>query len=130
MPQATDLTVKNAANADKTFSLINPSAGDDAIALWLLKEGLIPGAFPRLTTSARAQGDGSRRFSLKLVVPTVYTDATTGRVLTLPGAETNFSTRLAPEFPQANKADFVAFTANIIALAVMKAAYGDGYPLT
>ena len=130
MPQATDITVKNSANVDKTFTLINPSAGDDAIALWLLKEGLIPGAFPRLTTSARGQGDGSRRFQAKLSIPTVYTDVATGRVTTLPGAEMNFSTRLSAEFPQANKADFVAYTSNIIALALMKAAYGDGYPMT
>ena len=130
MPQATNLVVKNAAGADKTLTLINPSAGDDAIALWMIKEGAVSAAFPRLTTSAKAQAGGGRRFTLKLTIPTVYTDASSGRVSTLPGAEMNFSTRLAPEFPQANKADFVAYASQIIALAVMKEAYGDGYPLT
>ena len=67
---------------------------------------------------------------MRLTIPTVYTDASSGRVSTLPGAEMNISTRLAPEFPQVSKADFVAYVSNIIALAVMKEAYGDGYPLT
>lgn len=129
MPQALDLVIKNAAGADKTFSLISPSAGDGGLATWALKEGTISSVFPRLTAMARP-GTGTRVLTVKFRMPSSYTDTVTG--LTNVGSGTLFSVQVVipDNFPEALKNDFVAFSTNALKTTLLTAMIRDAVPAT
>lgn len=129
MPQAQDLVIKNAAGADKTFSLISPSAGDGGLATWVLKEGTISSVFPKLTAMARP-GVGTRVLTVKFRMPSSYTDTVTG--LTNVGSGTLFSVQVVipDNFPEALKNDFVAFATNALRTTLLTAMIRDAVPAT
>lgn len=132
MPQATDLVINNGAATPvaKTFTLYNPAAGDNAVALWKLKEGTISTVFPIITMVARATGNKSRKLQLKLKVPSSYLDAVTG--LTAVGSSFEFdgSFSFPDDYPESLKSDAVAFAANLINHPLTKQAARDATPLT
>ncbi len=130
MPQATDLVLNNAAAVAKTFTLLNPSAGENSVANWALKEGAINAVFPKITSLARPTGNKSRLSQHKLRVPSSYTDAATSLTKAGSAAEANISVTIPDDYPEALKNDFVAYTANMVAHALIKAVYRDGYPAT
>lgn len=130
MPQATDLIIKNAAAADKTFTLIHPAAGDGAIAKWMLKEGAISAIFPTVTVSATETNNKSRQLRFKFRSPSSFNDSVTGLTNVASAAEVNMTVSIPSSYPEALKADFVAFTANLMNHSLVKAMVKDAYPAT
>lgn len=132
MPQATDLVVNNGAGTpvSKTFSLIAPASGDGGIAQWALKEGTISAVFPSLTASAQKTGNKSRNLKVKFRLPSSYTDSVTGLTNVAAGAEMNVTFSVPDAFPEALKADFVAFSLNLMNTSLLKAMIRDAYAAT
>lgn len=130
MPQATNLTVKNAANADKTFTLLNPAAGSGGIAEWALREGTISSVFPKLTAMARPTKNASNVAHIKLKVPSSYTDAVTGLTNVGSAFELNVTASVPDNLPEAIKDDCVAYAVNIINHVMIKAMLRDAVSAT
>lgn len=132
MPQATDIVVKNGASplVDKTFSLVTPASGDGGIAHWALKEGSISAVFPTLTASAAKNGNRARKLKLVITLPSSYADAVTGLTNVGSSAQANVSVTIPDTFPEDQKANFVAFVANIMGHSLIKAMVRDAYPAT
>jgi len=133
MPQASDLVINNGAATPvaKTFTLVSPAAGDGAYANWRLKEGSISSVFPAIAISARPNGNGTaRKANIKLRIPSSYTDTVTG--LTKVGSAFDFDVNVTvpDDFPETLKNDAVAFAANLIANAMVKAVIRDAVPAT
>jgi len=129
MPQATDLTIANAAEVDKTFALLTPAAGDGGVAEWALREGTISTVFPRLTLSASKKAT-ARSMKVKFRLPSSYTDTVTGLTNVGSFAEFNGTWVVPDDFPEALRADFPAFVKNAIATALLLACAKDGLPAT
>lgn len=130
MPQAIDLSIANAANVAKTFSLLAPAAGHGGMAEWALKEGLNSTVFPRLTAVANATTNRSRNLKLKFRLPSSYTDPASGLVKTGSAFEFNGTASVPDDFPESLKADAVAYTKNIVAHALIQSMMRDGLPAT
>lgn len=130
MPQATDLIVKNGAAVDKTFTLINPAAGDGGVASWALKEGVISAVFPIFTASATRTGNSSRQLRTKFRLPSSFTDSVSGQTMVASAAEMNVTVAIPETFPESLKADFVAYATNLLNTALVKALIKDAYPAT
>ena len=132
MPQAVDLVLKNGAGTpvDKTFTLYAPAAGDNSLALWKLKEGVIASVFPSITALARATGNNSRLTQIKLRIPSSYTDTVTGLTKVGSAFELNLSCTVPDDYPESLKADAVAFSRNLMAHALIQAMLRDCIPAT
>lgn len=132
MPQATDLVVKNGASTpvDKTFTLITPAAGDGGIAQWALMEGTISAVFPTLTASARPTSNGSRQLRVKFRLPSSFTEAATGRTIVASAGEMNVTFSVPGDLPESLKADYVAFSVNLLGSSLLKAMIRNAYPAT
>lgn len=132
MPQATDLIVNNGAGSPvaKTFSLITPASGDGGIAQWALKEGTISAVFPRLTASARATSNKSRNLTVKFTAPSSFNDTVTGLTNVASAAQMNVTFSVPDSYPESLKADFVAFSLNLLNTSLLKAMIRDAYPAT
>lgn len=130
MPQAVDLVINNGAAVAKTFALYSPSAGDNSVATWKLKEGTIASVFPVITTSARSTGNQSRKMQGKFRLPSSYTDSVTGLTRVGSGFEFDFSASVPDDFPEALKADAIAFAKNLVAHALIQSMMRDGQPAT
>lgn len=128
MPAAVDLVLNNGAAVAKTFTLYSPSAGDNSVATWKLKEGTIASVFPVITTSARATGNQSRKMQMKFRLPSSYTETVTGLTKVGSAFEFDGSASVPDDFPEALKADAVAFVKNAIAHALIQAMMRDGQP--
>lgn len=135
MPAATDLVIKDAAGVDKTFNLNTPASGYGSTAEWVLKVGAISSVFPRLTALARASQRApktgtARHLSVRFRMPSAYVDAVTGQTLVGPGWEMNLSAVVPSDFPEASKADAVAFATNALKTALLTAMLKDALPAT
>lgn len=130
MPQATNLTVKNAAGVDKTFTLLNPAAGSGGIAEWALREGTISSVFPKLTAMARPTKNASNVAHIKLKVPSSYTDAVTGLTNVGSAFELNVTASVPDNLPEAIKDDCVAYAVNTINHAMIRAIIRDAVSAT
>lgn len=134
MPQATNLVIKNAAEADKTFTLLAPAAGYGSVAEWALKEGAISSVFPRITALARSgQGTSGNRSASKIIqfkvkVPSSYTDTVTGLTNVQSALEFNVNVSIPADFPENLKADAVAYFANFCNHALAKSMVTEGSP--
>lgn len=124
MPQAQNLVIKNAAAADKTFTLLSPAAGDGASAKWALKEGTIFKVFPKIELSSR-RGNDARKSKITLTLPSSYTVAATGLTAVGSQAQINIDVTVPDDFPEALKDDFAAFAVNMVAHADVKACIRD-----
>jgi hypothetical protein len=132
MPQATDLVINNGAGTPvaKTFKLYAPAAGDNSVATWKLQEGTIAAVFPTITALARKTNNQSRKMQGKLQLPSSYTDTVTGLTRVGSGFEFDFSASVPDDFPEALKADAVAFAKNLVATTLIQAMMRDGLPAT
>lgn len=129
MPQATNLTIKNGAGVDKTFTLLS-GGNDGQLATWQLKEGgLSPVSFPVVTYSASRVAN-ARKAHVKVRVPVVYTDAVTGVEKLVDTYEMNVQVRCSDALPEASRDDAVAFATNVVANALIKSGLRDGLSLT
>lgn len=127
MPNAANLTVKNAANADKIFTLLTPASGDGGLAEFALKEGASPVAYPKFTFMAKRTANRSRKTQGKIRVPFSFIDPTTGVAKVVTAYEFNFDCSVADDFPDSARDDAVAYTANLVGHALVKAGLRDGY---
>lgn len=126
MPQATStIVLKNAANVDKTFALASPAAGYGAVAEYVLKEGTVSTAFPRLTYVA-TKGRTSRTANMKLSVPSSIVEPTTGLVRITDKFEIYVKGAVPDAFPESEKDNVIAFAKNAVAHAITQAFLRDG----
>lgn len=132
MPQATDLVIGNGEPTPvaKTFNLISPAAGDGGIASWALKEGVISSVFPTITASASRTQNSSRKLTVKLRLPSSYTDTVTGRTNVGSAGEMNVSFSMPADFPEALKNDYVAFCTNALNTPLFKSMIRDALSAT
>jgi len=132
MPAATDLVLNNGAGTPvaKTFTLLAPAAGYNAVAAWALKEGTISSVFPKITILARPTGNQSKKSQIKLQIPSSYTDTVTGLTKVGSAFEADVSVSVPDDFPEALKNDAVAYTKNLVAHALVQAVMRDGSPAT
>lgn len=133
MPQAIDLVVNNGAATPvaKTFALITPASGYGGVAEWNLKEGNVSSAFPKFTAMASTNSaTDSRKLTMKLRVPSTYTDAGTGLTAVKNYMEANITVIVPTDFPESLKADAVAFFANILSTSLVKSLVRDAVPAT
>jgi hypothetical protein len=130
MPAAIDLVVNNAAAVAKTFTLLSPAAGNGSNAEWANKVGTIAGVFPRFTAQANSTGNQSRKLTLKLRIPSSYTETVTGLTRVASAYEANVTISVPNDFPESYKDDAVAFTSNLLAHATVKAMMRDALPAT
>lgn len=128
MPQAINLTIKNAANVDKTFTLLTPAPGYGTPAEWALREGATSVVYPTFSLSAQKTKNRSRKTALKVRVPAVYTSVATGLPVVASNFEFNGTISVPDDFPDNQKDDAVAYVANIVANALVKSCYRDGLP--
>lgn len=131
MPQAADIIINNGAGTPvaKTFVLVAPAAGDNSYANWRLKEGSISSVFPAIAVLARSNG-GARKANIKLRIPSSYTDTVTGLTKVGSAFDFNVDVTVPDDFPEALKADAVAFSTNLMANAIIKAVVRDAVPAT
>lgn len=129
MPQATDLTLKNAAAVNKTFALATPASAT-APAVWFLREGANQSIFPKVEISSDriAKGDG-RKVKATVRVPT-------------PVVDSNGVTRSSGEFlfvidgtvpalvPDSIRDDAIAYVGSLITAALVKEIFKTGYSAT
>lgn len=132
MPAATDIVINNGAGTPvaKTFTLLAPAAGYEANAEWALKEGTIASVFPTITSQAHKTKNDSKQTRLRLRLPSSYTDSVTGLTKVGSAFEMNVTASLPDDFPEALKNDAVAFAANLMGHALIKAMIRDAVPAT
>ncbi len=131
MPQQIDLVVNNGAAVAKTFSAITPAGGDGQPALWQLKEGTISTVFPSLEASARPNaGRSARKAIFTLKVPSSYTAPVTGLTAVGSSATVNMTVTVPSDFPEALKADFVAYWTNLMQNTLVKSLIKDALAAT
>lgn len=130
MPQATNLVLKNAANADKTFTLLAPAAGYMSVAEWALREGTTSTVYPRLTLQAVRTSNKSRKVALRVLVPAAYTSVSTGLPVVSSTLAFHGSITVPDDFPEAQKDDFVAYVAAFLNAPLVRSCYRDGLPAT
>lgn len=125
-----NINVKNAANADKTFTFVSPAAGFESLATWQLREGAIQGVFPVLTAMAKPTANQSQVGKLRFRVPSSFVDSSTGQVNVGPSVEFNLTVSIPKAFPESSKDDAVAYFQELIASAPLSAFLRDAFPVT
>lgn len=131
MPTATNIVVKDAALVDRTFELATPAAGDGAWALWVYKKGDFAVAFPKILARAYPNsGKTARKVEVRFKLPQSFVDSTSG----LPTVTSVFdgvpNVTIPDMMSELNKPDAVAFLANAVSHALIKAMLSSGQPAT
>lgn len=131
MPIAANLVLNNGAATpvSKTFTLLTPASGYGSIAEWALKEGSISTVFPRITIAARKTANGSAKATVKVRVPSSYTDSVTGITKVSSAFEINMDITVPDTFPESLKNDAVAFCQNLVGNSLMAAVLRDATPV-
>lgn len=130
MPSATNLVVKNAALADKTFTLLTPAPGYGSPAEWALREGATSVVYPFFTLAAHKTSNRSRKVAVKTRVPAVYTSITTGLPVVSSNLEFNGTLSVPDDFPDSQKDDAIAYVVNVLTTTLVKSCLRDGLPAT
>ena len=130
MPQATDLTIKNANDVDKTFTLLTPASGYASLAEWALKEGATSVVYPTLSLAAHKTKNRSRKVAIKSRKPATYTSVATGLPVVASVFEVNVTASVPDDFPDDQKDDAVAYATNALRTALIMACMRDGLPGT
>lgn len=130
MPQAANLIVKNAANVDKTFTLLTPSAGYGSVAEWALREGPTTTVYPTFSLTANKTSNRSRKVPVKVRVPAYYTSVSTGLPVVSTAMEFNGSVSVPDDFPDDQKDNAIAYMTNLLSTALVKSCLRDGLPAT
>jgi hypothetical protein len=132
MPQAVDITINDGQGTPvaRSFVLNSPASGYEGIAEWQYKSGTTSASFPTLTLSASKTSNKSRKVTGKMVVPYMGTDPLTGQPVVISRYEAIVTVVVPDNFPEANKADAVAFSTNAWTQTLIKACLKDGLPAT
>lgn len=120
MPQAADITVKNAADEDKVFTLLAPAAGFGGLATWALKEGPTSNVFPGFTAQALQTNQGGIRCHFRIKVPAYYVNVDTGLPVVQNAVEWHLTGIVPSEYPQAQIDDSVAYATNLIRSTIVQ----------
>lgn len=122
MAQQTNLVLNNGAATPvaKTFTPKIPYGGPNQPAVWELKEGVAPIAYPRVEIGQSRTSKGATKTYFRVTVPYVTNDAVAGPKKV---AECLFDSRtggfIVPDnVPDATRADFHAFVKNSISSGV------------
>lgn len=127
MPQAASFTVEDGAATpvDTLFTLLTPAAGKSA-AVWVAKsKGPTVATQPKVDVSTTGTKVG-RALRLSFRLP-YWVTGTDGRVTVVDSQFASLSMTVPDTIPDANRADFVALFANIIATALVKEMLKDGH---
>lgn len=130
MPKAVDIVVKNAANVDKTFTLLTPASGYGNVAEWALKEGATSVAYPTFGLAASKTQNRSKKVALKAKKPATYDSVATGLPVVSSSMEFNGTISVPDDFPDDQKDNAIAYFTGLFASALVKACCRDGLPAT
>lgn len=78
MAAQANLVLKNRSNVDKTFVPHVPYGGQNQPAVWILKEGVSPMAWPRVEIAMKRNANGTTSVVPKVIVPNVVDDPAKG----------------------------------------------------
>lgn len=130
MPQATNLTVKNAANVDTLFTLITPASGDGGQAVWYNKAGLSPVAFAKLLASAKRNGSGVRTLTCRFELPATYADPVSGLPIKVATPLIKLEAVIPEGYPEALRDDNMTLAVNLFSTSLLKSMIRDAVPAT
>lgn len=129
MPQQTDLVINDNAAVARTFVAISPGSFGTP-AEWVYKAGVVSTVFPRITALATKTQNQSNKLSVRFKYPSSYVDAASGLTKAGTAFEFNGTVSVPDAFPEALRADAVAFCANMINHALIKSMIKDALPAT
>lgn len=129
MPQQTNLVINDNAAVARTFEAISPGSYG-TVAEWVYKSGVVSTVFPRVTALATKTQNQSNKLSVKLKIPSSYVDTATGLTKAGTACEFNITASVPDAFPEALRADAVAFAKNLVAHTLIQAMLKDAVPAT
>lgn len=131
MPQATNITVKNAAGVDTIYAVVTPAAGDGSIAEWANKVGLTPKQFRRITAQSKRGPSGkTRNLTIKVENPQSYVDSASGLPVFTPSPIFRLEVTVPDDYPEASRDEFVTLSTNLLSSALIKSLIRDALPAT
>lgn len=131
MPQAQNITVKNAANVDTVYAVVTPAAGDGGVAVWANKVGLTPKQFRTITASSKRGPSGkTRNITIEVSNPQSYVDPASGLPVFTPSPIFRLEVRVPDDYPEASRDDFVTLSTNLIVSPMIKSLIRDALPAT
>lgn len=131
MPQMANITIKDSANADVTFSAATPSAGDRSPAKWMdnAASGII-GLRPQFSVLTRDNSRGNGRvFEASGNFPIIGLD-TNGNDVVLARVPLSCSGTLPTNVSASDVSDAYVQFAHLLASALIKQVMADGYAPT
>lgn len=131
MPSAVNITLKDAAGTDCLFTLLSPSAGDNAWANWRYKTGDFMSMFPAIASRTYVNAARTaRKVQIKLQVP--YTVVLPAQTLPEKVATWDFdlTVTVPNSFSETLKPDCVAYAKNLLANALIQSMLLDAAPAT
>lgn len=130
MPQAQNITVKNATNVDKLFTLVTPAAGDASAAVWQHKDGNFPAVYPTLTMITRRAKNGTRTATMRYQMPSSVLDPVNGLPVVTGSPLVKVEVVIPKNYNESLRDDNITLALNIAASSLMKSALRDAFPLT
>lgn len=127
MPQMANIVVKDASNADVTFVVLTPSAGDTTQAQWRASAlGATPALAPALSSKTQYNGPRTARsVSLNAIFPVTQTsDGVTSVIARQPFALT---TTVPLNMTRAAALQHATLFANVVKNALIQDILTDGY---
>lgn len=106
----------------RTFVPFVPYGGPSQPAVWILKVGVAPIAYPRIEVGMKRTSNGSNKISCRVIVPNVTNDAVAGPKLASQALfDTNSGGFVIPDVStDQQRADLHAFVTNFLASGVMR----------
>lgn len=131
MPQASNITVKNAAGTDVIYQVITPASGDGSTAIWQNKDGLTPKQFRTITAESRRGPSGkTRNLTVRVINPQSYVDPVSGLPVFTPSPVFKLEVTVPDEYPEASRDDFVTLSTSVLSSDMIKSLIRDAYPAT
>lgn len=129
MPQATNLSLMNAAAETKAFALATPASANQP-AVWLLREGANQSVYPTVLCSSRPNGARDARkvqLTLRVPVPVVDNAGVTRRSAAI---EFDVTATIPDLVPDSHRDDAIAFVNSLVADPLIKETFRVGYSPT
>lgn len=107
----------------RTFVPFVPYGGPSQAAVWILKVGIAPIAYPRIEIGMKRTSNGSNKVSVKVTVPNVTNDVVAGPKLASQALfDSNSGGFIIPDVStDQQRADLHAYTKNLLAHATVQA---------
>lgn len=106
----------------RTFVPFIPYGGPSQAAVWILKVGVAPIAYPRIEIGMKRTSNGSNKVSIKVTVPNVTNDVVAGPKLASQALfDSNSGGFIIPDVStDQQRADLHAYTKNLMAHAMFQ----------